>query len=1047
MSKLLSIDKKTDIFKKYFKGNATLVAKTWTKKDGTTNFTPICSNSGVPNICKHLEGKTCSECTNKNYKPWNDLMIMHHVQGDQKDNNGNIVEYGIYPLLENGVSCYFVAADFDDRPFSHVQALYNKLLEWGLQPTIFRSKNRGWHVYLYFSEPVEARHARAIMMTCFGYLNMYPSGDGKKMPEIFPKQSETTSVKQFGNLIRLPMMEHLMQNGRSCPVDEKDNPIGKDTDDMLNLMWDYLASRPTTTNDQLLKAIKDNDVEVKESASLFPRGPGNTTMSKYEKPDRGDFQKVVKNCLPIRKAIEDPFSDLVAHNQRMATVYTSINCSNGIEIIRDTYPAKDGEWATEEEFDEYGRKGSRKVEGYLSDAIRNNYKPVTCKHMIENGFCDKGEHPCFQKKPPMEMVDGKLVENSQNLPPEQWAEPSPIRFAYMNDKYSGENLPSDATASIDIGSSTVVLLDGKYCLRRWKKDDCIDNPITNFKMNLLECITAKDFDSVGNGADDSVTIFKAEIIMSETGVVYPIEYTSKDISMNSRFFDLVISATHGKAQLANKHTDLIVFMAHKCSSYKDKDVYSSGGYLGKNKYITKSVMITPDAITPNTEYMIQVPSGHKASNIDFRIADHEEVVRTTKMFVEAFLSLKRDSMSMILAHLVSPFVKEKIPSIKTMGQMLIGPSGIGKTALLISGLSLYGPGFMLNGNIPSASSTANYLEIEGHFFRGAIFPVSDQKLAVISNPDAYVRIFQNAYDGFTRGRCRSDLKTAQSFPIRGCPLIEGENNPFEGEASTSARFMEIEIDDNTKNTKAFNTIMDNYESFSCILPPFIKYMFSIDAKTVKQSWTEKRDLLRKKTPTEKNNTFRCAENYAFNFVCGKLFFDWCLAEGVLSKTENEYYVDKLNSQVERGFLKADIETSARNAGEMFIDAIKELVASGKYIIMGINSEDQKGKEIIGEVKGSVVYLLPTVCLGKVSEFYKTSNINFKHTNREIGKFLKQMDLIAEADSDGHNTKTKRMDSGKQRTFAIKFSAFGRLYPIDGGKGATEEGLAEANVPF
>jgi len=806
----------------------------------------------------------------------------------------------------------------------------------------------------------------------------------------------------------------------------------------VNAAWEYLEHRPKASKEFLLSVIKEKKIEVKESVNPSSRGSSNTTIPEYEIPTSGDFYKIVENCPAIHKIVENPFSEDVSHDQRMVLVYIAINCRNGIEALRKTFPAKDGEWIPEDDHDEHSKKGSRILEGYIAEAIRNNYKPVTCKYMFENNFCDKGEHPCFQKKAPTEMVDGKTVENPQNIPPDQWPEPSPIRFAYMNDNDSEENPSSKATASVDIGSSTVVLLDGRYCLRRWKKDECIDDPITNFKINLLECVTAKDFDFVGNGADDSVTIFKAEILMSDTDVVYPIEYTSKDISMNSRFFELVMNATHGSAKLASKYTDLIVFMAHECSTYNDKVVYSSGGYLSNNNYITKSVLITKDSITPNTEYAIQVPNGHKASLVDFRIAEVEEVRKATKMFLDAFLVFRKAPMSMILAHLVAPFIREKIPAIKNIGQMIIGPSGGGKTALMTAGLSLYGSGFITHGSIPSASSTPNYLEKEGHFFRGAPFPVSDQKIAVIPNIDAYVRIFQNAYDGSARNRLRSDLSTAKDFPIRGCPFIEGENNPFESEASTYARFIEIELDDITKNDKAYNTLMDNYESFSCILPYFIKYMFSVDAKTAKKLWTEKLESLKKKVVTDKNNTHRCAENYAFNFVCGKLFFDWCLAEGVLSQREYEHRVNELALQVESGFFKADIETSSRNAGEMFLDAIKQIVASGKCVITGINSENQKGQEIIGVAKGNAVYLLPTVCLGKVTEFYKASNINFKHTNREIGKFLKQMDLLAETDVDGHNTKTFRMKSGTQRTFAVKVSVFDQLYVIDGGRSVAEE---------
>jgi len=216
---------KVKIQKDLFRGSPTVVPKTWTAKDGKTGFAPMCSNRGVPNMCAHVDGKTCNDCTNKKYKPWNDTMRIHHLNSDEKDGKDNIIEYGVYPLLEDGVSCYFVAADFDDRPFSDVKKLHDKLKEWGFEPTIFRSKSKGWHVYIFFSEPVEAKYARAIMRECFKQLGMCPSGDGGKMPELFPKQDSTSA---FGNLIRLPMSEHRLKDERCCPVNENDIPVGEE---------------------------------------------------------------------------------------------------------------------------------------------------------------------------------------------------------------------------------------------------------------------------------------------------------------------------------------------------------------------------------------------------------------------------------------------------------------------------------------------------------------------------------------------------------------------------------------------------------------------------------------------------------------------------------------------------------------------------------------------------------------------------------------------------------------------------------------------------
>ena len=100
---------------------------------------------------------------------------------------------------------------------------------------------------------------------------------------------------------------------------------------------------------------------------------------------------------------------------------------------------------------------------------------------------------------------------------------------------------------------------------------------------------------------------------------------------------------------------------------------------------------------------------------------------------------------------------------------------------------------------------------------------------------------------------------------------------------------------------------------------------------------------------EQANTHRCAENYAFNLTCGILFFKWSLEENIINIVEHDNYVAELTKQVVTSFVRADMETASRDAGDMFIVAIAELLASGKYItpLVSDKAPDEPQREILG----------------------------------------------------------------------------------------------------
>jgi len=105
------------------------------------------------------------------------------------------VSLGVYPLLKNG-SCWFGAIDVDIDDKGLVIKLHDELWNIGLKDVfIERSKSKGYHLWVFFSEPVQAKHVRRVLTAVTKTVDV--------RLEVFPKQ-EHLQENELGNYINLP---------------------------------------------------------------------------------------------------------------------------------------------------------------------------------------------------------------------------------------------------------------------------------------------------------------------------------------------------------------------------------------------------------------------------------------------------------------------------------------------------------------------------------------------------------------------------------------------------------------------------------------------------------------------------------------------------------------------------------------------------------------------------------------------------------------------------------------------------------------------------
>lgn len=127
-------------------------------------------------------------------------LIEQHLRGE--------VVLGAYTLLP-GNTVRWMAFDVDAKGDpAKAKEIAQKICEFigGIAYVIEWSGNKGYHIIIFFAEPVPAIEAKTVGDRIRETLNLPKSGDPHV--EVYPKQDKLTESNPLGNLLRLPLGRH-----------------------------------------------------------------------------------------------------------------------------------------------------------------------------------------------------------------------------------------------------------------------------------------------------------------------------------------------------------------------------------------------------------------------------------------------------------------------------------------------------------------------------------------------------------------------------------------------------------------------------------------------------------------------------------------------------------------------------------------------------------------------------------------------------------------------------------------------------------------------
>src|ERR1700723_2200021 len=168
----------------------------------------------------------------------------------------------------------FLVFDVDVHERSLVRRILRRLRKMNVSAYVERSKSKGYHIWIFFDEPLLASEARA-------FAKLVLRGMENPKIEIFPKQ-DTVGKGGFGNCIWLPLFGLDAPKGRTVFLDDELEPVRK--------QWRLLANVERTPRKRILRA---NEGTEPSKIRRFPRLAKSSKTREFSLPPCA--QKILLN--------------------------------------------------------------------------------------------------------------------------------------------------------------------------------------------------------------------------------------------------------------------------------------------------------------------------------------------------------------------------------------------------------------------------------------------------------------------------------------------------------------------------------------------------------------------------------------------------------------------------------------------------------------------------------------------------------------------------------------------------------------------------------
>ncbi|NDG26746.1 MAG: hypothetical protein EB120_06190 [Proteobacteria bacterium] len=988
----MNIKEKARLFMSRFHGRRDVYGRQWehTTEDGTVKrgYNPVCDNYWKPNCHIRLkDGIPCSACEIRVYTPVSEDTVIKHITGEESQL--------VYLLHEDGTT-RFGAIDFDMKPgkeeigytFDDVKRVAIIARRMKVPYGIARSTGAGFHLYFFFSEgiPSEKFHAFAMdLLDKAGIINIVHQGL-KAVPEIFPKQLRITSG--IGNGIKPPMIEPNFSKGKNCFVD--------DSNQVIIEQWEYLSKIPVITQEELNRVMEKEGIKVAEVSGLV--GKKNTNKrTKWQPPLSGSYEKVLEGCQAFRNLKDKCLTGIQpSHFEGMAMFHMAMHTSDGLEWFQKNVPG----WA----------KSDADLK-QLQQSIDKDYAPWTCKKLQEVGVCVKGTK-CFNKKPPIERVDG-VVTVRNDLPESEWPEPSPIRYAFgSGEDYLAklikevEDLKNEPEANIpqrlaDLTKRATVFDSNQQAFLKNKIDSLklIKKSDLAKMFKEAKAEKEKEFADTAKKRDDIIAVgsnLYQKIHPHGYAVIKPGKGNSEEVRTFATF-DIYIEEE--RSVIDDNKKKSLTFVGKYRS--QDREVQfeipertwwdtsemlvffsqiggSSFNILPSDLPLLRQAVMEHDSHTARRKRTVfygtqgwydgsyLMPSvlvdkeGVKPNTskpVDIRDKDHASNLD--------FKLLSDSELTETLLHFKRDFFQAfpRGPAMVGMGHSMMAGliSYLGlefRPVLWLEGTSGYGKTELAKmlqrfwGDFKGPANwrtTGNSMTDYGYMFRDALLMADDYKAINLSQTTNVINTVHNAYEYSVRGALTKEGKQRGAKVNRSLYIMTGELTP-ENEASFIGRLILIAYPkvDQMKSRSAWEQCRVHSDNYRGVTPHYIHWVLQLDKSEIIKRLADVREELQAEVNNQTNDS-RICNNLSLAYTGWQLFIQFLEYKGIIQNKESKTLLDECWAYIQDVKGLMVVRCSDEQAGNVFLSNLIALLVAGKARIQGLANFDEPNAEMVGFV--------------------------------------------------------------------------------------------------
>ncbi len=339
---------------------------------------------------------------------------------------------------------------------------------------------------------------------------------------------------------------------------------------------------------------------------------------------------------------------------------------------------------------------------------------------------------------------------------------------------------------------------------------------------------------------------------------------------------------------------------------------------------------------------------------------------------------------------------------------LQGSSGCGKTFLGLLAISFFG---RFDGSVPSWSTTHNAAEVEGYWFRDALFLLDDFKAAFVPQ-ETIVRVLQGYADGHGRLRLKSNSHLQDCRYIRGLLLSTGEDFVSDVESFTGRTIcLQVEPEKNEEGGKRCWEMRHAYPMF---LPGLIQMVLSRPGwKEWFKTFVDKKIVELAEETRGLSNGLRIASNWALNALGFHLFLSYLAKLGVINRNERRRMEREYDAIVRSHLRDQANKLQNESPAEVFFRIMGQKMASGSASITGLNGAESKPRgRSFGLVKGPSVMVLPDVTMEVLSAHFRGVGQRMPFTKNSLRNALAQAGLIARP-KEGRWARQVRVEDGRR----------------------------------